>query len=93
LTARFSSRPPPARSRRDHFLATGHRIGFKPAGGIRKAKASLHYLVMVKETLGDEWLTPNLLRFGASGLTNDLLRQILKTLEGHYMAGYDFSVI
>jgi deoxyribose-phosphate aldolase len=78
---------------RDHFLATGHRIGFKPAGGIRKAKASLHYLVMVKETLGDEWLTPNLLRFGASGLTNDLLRQILKTLEGHYMAGYDFSVI
>ncbi|MHC4422161.1 MAG: 2-deoxyribose-5-phosphate aldolase [Planctomycetota bacterium] len=78
---------------RDHFLATGQRVGFKPAGGIRKAKQSLHYLVMVKETLGDGWLTPQLLRFGASGLTNDLLRQIVKTLEGHYMAGYDFSVV
>lgn len=78
---------------RDHYLATGQRVGFKPAGGIRKAKQSLHYLVMVKETLGDAWLTPRLLRFGASGLTNDLLRQIVKTLEGHYMAAYDFSVI
>jgi deoxyribose-phosphate aldolase len=78
---------------RDHYLATGQRVGFKPAGGIRKAKQSLHYLVMVKETLGDAWLTPQLLRFGASGLTNDLLRQIVKTLEGHYMAAYDFSVI
>jgi len=78
---------------RDHYLATGQRVGFKPAGGIRKAKQSLHYLVMVKETLGDAWLTPQLLRFGASGLTNDLLRQIVKTLEGHYMAVYDFSVI
>jgi deoxyribose-phosphate aldolase len=78
---------------RDHFLATGHRIGFKPAGGISKAKQALHYLVMVKETLGDGWLTPKLLRFGASGLTNDLLRQIVKTLEGHYTAAYDFSVV
>jgi deoxyribose-phosphate aldolase len=78
---------------RDHYLATGQRVGFKPAGGIRKAKQSLHYLVMVKETLGDAWLTPRLLRFGASGLTNDLLRQIVKALEGHYMAAYDFSVI
>jgi deoxyribose-phosphate aldolase len=78
---------------RDHYLATGRRIGFKPAGGIRKAKQALHYLVMVKETLGDAWLTPRLLRFGASGLTNDLLRQIVKTLEGHYMAAYDFSVV
>ncbi len=77
---------------RDHWFATGTRIGFKPAGGIRKAKAALHYLVMVKETLGDAWLTPDLLRFGASGLTNDLLRQILRLREGHYMAGYDFSV-
>jgi deoxyribose-phosphate aldolase len=78
---------------RDHELATGQRVGFKPAGGIRKAKQALHYLVMVKETLGDAWLTPQLLRFGASGLTNDLLRQIVKALEGHYMAAYDFSVI
>jgi deoxyribose-phosphate aldolase len=76
---------------RDHTLATGERIGFKPAGGIRKAKQALHYLVMVKETLGDAWLTPTLLRFGASGLANDLLRQILKERSGRYMAAYDFS--
>jgi deoxyribose-phosphate aldolase len=78
---------------RDHYLATGHRIGFKPAGGISKAKQALHYLVMVKETLGDAWLTPQLLRFGASGLTNDLLRQIVRALKGRYMAGHDFSVV
>jgi len=76
---------------RDHFLATGVRIGMKPAGGIRTAKQALHYLVMVKETLGDDWLTPRLFRFGASSLTNDLLRQLLKGLTGHYMAMHDFS--
>jgi deoxyribose-phosphate aldolase len=76
---------------RDHFLRTGVRIGMKPAGGIRAAKTALHYLVMVKETLGDDWLTPDLFRFGASTLANDLLRQILKETTGHYMAAYDFS--
>lgn len=76
---------------RDHFLASGVRIGMKPAGGIRAAKQALHYLVMVKETLGDEWLTPTLFRFGASSLANDLLRQIVKETTGHYMASYDFS--
>ena len=76
---------------RDLFLSTGVRIGMKPAGGIRTAKQALHYLVMVKETLGDEWLTPRLFRFGASSLTNDLLRQLLKGLTGHYMAMHDFS--
>jgi deoxyribose-phosphate aldolase len=76
---------------RDHFLASGVRIGMKPAGGIRTAKSALHYLVMVKETLGDAWLTPDLFRFGASSLTNDLLRQLLKGLTGQYMAMHDFS--
>jgi deoxyribose-phosphate aldolase len=76
---------------RDHFLATEVRVGMKPAGGIRRAKEALHYLVMVKETLGDDWLSPRLFRFGASTLANDLLRQILKEMTGHYMAGYDFS--
>lgn len=75
---------------RDHFLATGIRIGMKPAGGIRNAKQALHYLVMVKETLGDDWLTPQLFRFGASSLTNDLLRQLAKERTGHYAAPYDF---
>jgi len=76
---------------RDHYLATGVKIGMKPAGGIRHAKQALHYLVMVKETVGDDWLTPDLFRFGASSLTNDLLRQIVKTVTGHYTASYDFS--
>ena len=76
---------------RDHFLATGVRIGMKPAGGIRTAKQALHYLVMVKETLGDDWLTPELFRFGASSLANDLLRQLARLREGVYMAGHDFS--
>jgi deoxyribose-phosphate aldolase len=76
---------------RDHHRATGVRVGMKPAGGIRRAKAALHYLVMVKETLGEEWISPALFRFGASTLLNDVLRQILKQTTGHYMAGYDFS--
>ena len=63
---------------RDHFLATGVRIGMKPAGGIRTAKSALAYLVMVKETLGDDWLRPSLFRFGASTLANDLIRQLLR---------------
>lgn len=76
---------------RDHYLATGVRLGMKPAGGIRSAKQALHYLVMLKETLGEEWLTPDLFRFGASSLANDLLRQIVKHLTGRYAATYDFS--
>jgi deoxyribose-phosphate aldolase len=76
---------------RDHHRATGVRIGCKPAGGIRTAKQALHYLVMVKETLGDDWLTPRLFRFGASTLLNDLLRQLLAQSRGRYMAMHDFS--
>jgi deoxyribose-phosphate aldolase len=76
---------------RDTFLAGGPKIGMKPAGGIRTAKQALHYLVMVKETLGQEWLTPNLFRFGASSLANDILRQILKIETGHYAASWDLG--
>ena len=65
---------------RDHFLATGVRIGMKPAGGIRTAKESLAYLVMLKETLGDAWLTPDLFRFGASSLATDLVNPITPCL-------------
>ena len=74
---------------RDHWLATGVRMGMKPAGGIRTSKQALAYLVMVKETLGDEWLTPSLFRFGASALANDLARQILRMARGNYAAAYD----
>jgi deoxyribose-phosphate aldolase len=76
---------------RDAFRATGVRIGMKPAGGIRTAKAAIAQLVMVQETLGPEWLTPALFRFGASTLLNDLLRQIAKLEHGGYAARDDFA--
>jgi deoxyribose-phosphate aldolase len=76
---------------RDHFYATGRKVGMKPAGGIRTAKQALHYLVIVKETLGDAWLTPSLFRFGASTLLNDVLMQLEKERTGFYQATEDFS--
>lgn len=75
----------------DYYHATGKRIGMKPAGGIATAKLALQYLVTVRETLGEEWLTPNLFRFGASKLANDLLMQIRKQLTGVYQSGDYFS--
>src|ERR1019366_9501557 len=77
---------------RDYFFVTVIRIGMKPAGGIRTAKQSLAYLVMVKETLGDDWLTPELFRFGASTLVNDVLMQIAKQVEGNYQGADYFSL-
>jgi deoxyribose-phosphate aldolase len=77
---------------RDYFFATGVRVGMKPAGGIRHSKQALAYLVMVKETLGDDWLTPALFRFGASSLVNDLLMQIAKTTDGSYQSAEYFSL-
>lgn len=90
---------------RDWYLQTGQLVGVKPAGGIRTAKQSLHYLVMVKETLGSlptvgtsvddqhpgGWLTPELWRFGASALANDILRQISWLHTGKYRAQYDVT--
>jgi deoxyribose-phosphate aldolase len=77
---------------RDFFYETGVRIGMKPAGGIRTAKQALAYLVMVKETLGDDWLTPDLFRFGASTLVNDVLMQIVKNVDGNYQGADYFSL-
>ncbi|MGH7943175.1 MAG: deoxyribose-phosphate aldolase [Limisphaerales bacterium] len=77
---------------RDHFFATGVRMGMKPAGGIRTARQALAYLVMVKETLGDDWLTPELFRFGASTLLNDVLMQIARTVDGNYQGPDYFSM-
>jgi deoxyribose-phosphate aldolase len=77
---------------RDYFYETGMRIGMKPAGGIRTAKQALAYLVMVKETLGDDWLTPDLFRFGASTLVNDVLMQIAKTVDGNYQSADYFAL-
>ena len=76
---------------RDHYHATGRMIGMKPAGGIAKAKQAIHYLVMLRETLGEAWLTPDLFRFGASSLANDLLMQIEKQRTGVYQSADYFS--
>jgi deoxyribose-phosphate aldolase len=69
---------------RDFYWRTGRKIGMKPAGGIKTAKQSFQYLVMLKETLGVDWLTPKLFRFGASSLANDILMQIRKLKHGVY---------
>jgi len=76
---------------RDHYFATGIEIAMKPAGGIRTAKQALHFLIAVKETLGDAWLNNGRYRFGASALLNDLVRQLVKEKTGHYQAPYTFS--
>lgn len=77
---------------REHYLATGVKIGMKPAGGIRDSKLALHYLVLLAETLGQDWMNPDLFRFGASALANDLLRQLAWTEEQHYASPRRFSV-
>ncbi len=76
---------------RDFHERTGKKIGMKPAGGIRTAKQAIQYLVMVNETLGEEWLTPDLFRFGASVLLNDLLKQICRQVSGRYYYDRAFS--
>ena len=77
---------------RDYFHKTGRRVGMKPAGGISRAKQSIQYLVMLKETLGTSWLTPDLFRFGASSLANDVLMQIAKQTQGVYQSLDYFSL-
>ena len=77
---------------RDYFYATGIRIGMKPAGGIRNSKQALAYLVMVHETLGEDWLTPERFRFGASTLLNDVLMQLVKFVDGNYQSSDYFSL-
>jgi deoxyribose-phosphate aldolase len=76
---------------RDYAQRTGRVVGMKPAGGVSTSKAALSVLVLVKETLGDAWLTPDLLRIGASSVLNDLLLQYQKTETGRYGRAEDFS--
>ena len=77
---------------RDYHRKSGRRVGLKPAGGISKAKQAIQYLVMVRETLGQAWLTPDLFRFGASSLANDVLMQIVKQSTGMYQSSGYFSI-
>jgi deoxyribose-phosphate aldolase len=73
---------------RDYFERTGYRVGYKPAGGISKAKDALTYLALIKEELGNRWLKPDLFRFGASSLLGDIERQLEHFVTGHYSANY-----
>ncbi len=76
------------RAIRDFYDATGYRVGYKPAGGISKAKDAITYLALIKEELGDRWLRPDLFRFGASSLLGDIERQIEHHVTGAYSASW-----
>ena len=76
---------------RDFYYETGRMIGMKPAGGISSSKLAIHYLVMLHETLGNAWMTPECFRFGASSLANDVLMQLMKQSTGVYQSADYFS--
>jgi deoxyribose-phosphate aldolase len=77
---------------RDFWRETGRPVGFKAAGGIRTAKQAIAYLVVLYETLGSEWVTPERFRLGASTLLNDVLMQIEKERTGAYQSGDYFTI-
>jgi deoxyribose-phosphate aldolase len=77
-----------ARAIREYREASGHRVGFKPAGGISTAKAALTWMILMKEELGGSWLDPALFRFGASSLLGDIERQLEHHVTGRYSAGH-----
>lgn len=77
---------------KDFYYKTGRMIGMKPAGGISKSKLALHYLVMLNETLGEDWMNNQWFRFGASSLANDVLMQVMKAKTGVYQGKDYFSV-
>jgi deoxyribose-phosphate aldolase len=76
------------RAIRDYYEQTGYKVGFKPAGGIRTAKSSLDWLILMKEELGDEWTHNTLFRLGASSLLADIERQISYFVTGRYAAAH-----
>ena len=78
---------------RDHHERTGHAVGFKPAGGIRKAKQALDWLILMKEELGDRWLRNDLFRLGASALLTDIERQLEHFVTGRYSAAHRHPMV
>jgi deoxyribose-phosphate aldolase len=78
---------------REYGQRTGHSVGFKPAGGIRAAKAALDWLILMKEELGDPWLRPALFRLGASALLTDIERQLEHFITGRYSAAYRHPMV
>jgi len=81
------------RAIRDYYERTGHRVGFKPAGGIRDAKTAVTWQLLMKEELGTEWLAPRLFRIGASGLLTDIERQLSHFATGHYSAAHHHPMV
>ncbi|CAG9771430.1 unnamed protein product [Ceutorhynchus assimilis] len=79
-----------SRAIKDYYQKMGYKVGLKPAGGVRNAKDALSWLVLVKEHLGDEWLSPDLFRFGASGLLGDLECNLYEYVTGKVPAAYEF---
>lgn len=80
------------RTLRDYGERTGFQIGYKPAGGVSKAKDALNYLMLVKEELGNDWLSPELFRFGASSLLGDIERQLEHHVTGRYSASFRHAI-
>ncbi|MGB0799086.1 MAG: deoxyribose-phosphate aldolase [Planktomarina sp.] len=80
------------RAIRAYHARTGYRVGYKPAGGISKAKDAITYLALIKEELGDRWLRPDLFRFGASSLLGDIERQLEHHLTGNYSANHRHAI-
>ena len=78
---------------RDYHERTGHAVGFKPAGGIRKAKQALEWLILMKEELGDRWLRADLFRLGASALLTDIERQLEHFVTGRYSAAHHHPMV
>ncbi|CAL1567353.1 unnamed protein product [Knipowitschia caucasica] len=81
-----------SRAIRDYYIITGHKVGFKPAGGIRTADDALLWLVLVKEELGGAWITPELFRIGASSLLADIERQLYRHVTGKYAAFHELPL-
>jgi deoxyribose-phosphate aldolase len=81
------------RAIRDYLHQTGHRVGFKPAGGIRTAKQALDWMILMKEELGDRWLQPDLFRLGASALLTDIERQLSHFVTGEYSAAHHHPMV
>ena len=80
------------RAIRDYLDLTGFKIGYKPAGGISKSKEAINYMILMKEELGKQWLSPSLFRFGASSLLGDIERQLEHHVTGSYSAQYRHPV-
>src|SRR5439155_26364649 len=78
---------------RGYHCRTGHAVGSKPAGGIRKAKQALEWLILMKEELGDRWLRANLFRLGASALLTDIERHLEHFVTGRYSAAHRHPMV